>query len=85
MQRQVSDFIWPFLPPYKGVIPNPKMAYLFSNLSILGIIFPKSSKNYPNVKENVASQIKSLHVEGAFIQQLIKGCSVFCLCGHFFF
>ena len=24
-----SDFIWPFLQPYKGVIPNPKMAFIF--------------------------------------------------------
>ena len=23
----ISDFIWPFLKPYMGVIPNPKMAY----------------------------------------------------------
>ena len=22
-----SDFIWPFLPPYMGVIPNPKFMY----------------------------------------------------------
>ena len=22
-----SDFIWPFLQPYMGVIPNPKMAH----------------------------------------------------------
>ena len=25
-----SDFICPFLRPYMGVIPNPKMAFIFS-------------------------------------------------------
>ena len=25
-----SGFVWPFLPPYKGVIPNPKMVFIFS-------------------------------------------------------
>ena len=26
---EASDFIWPFLPPDMGVIPNPKMAFIF--------------------------------------------------------
>ena len=25
----ISDFIWIFLPPYKGVIPNPKTVFIF--------------------------------------------------------
>ena len=33
-----SDFIWIFLPPYKGVIPNPKMVFIFPILCILVII-----------------------------------------------
>ena len=58
-----SDFIWPFLPTYKGVIPNPKMAHIFPILCILGIIFPKSLKNVPKYKgigRFPHSQIKSL-------------------------
>ena len=43
-----SDFIWPFLGPYMGVIPNPKMAFIFPISCILALIFP-------NVKEKVAS------------------------------
>ena len=35
-----SDFIWPFLQPYMGVIPNPKMAFIFPISCILVIIFP---------------------------------------------
>ena len=29
IRKQFSDLIWPFLPPYMGVIPNPKMAFIF--------------------------------------------------------
>ena len=36
----ISDFIWPFLTPYMGVIPNPKMAFIFPILCILVLIFP---------------------------------------------
>ena len=32
-----SDFIWIVLPPYKGVIPNPKMVFIFPNRGF----FPK--------------------------------------------
>ena len=39
-----SEFIWQFLRPYTGTIPNPKKAYIFPILCILGIIFPKSLK-----------------------------------------
>ena len=35
-----SDFIWPFLRPYMGVIPNPKMAFIFPTSCILALIFP---------------------------------------------
>ena len=33
-----SDFIWPFLRPYMGVIPNPKMAFIFPIRCILALI-----------------------------------------------
>ena len=58
-----SDFIWIFLPPYKGVIPNPKMVFIFLILCILVIIFPKCMNNFPNCKEKGSfpkSKIKSL-------------------------
>ena len=58
-----SDFIWPLLPPYKGVIPNPKMVYIFPILYILGIFFPNSLKKNPKCKGKGSFpkfQIKSL-------------------------
>ena len=58
-----SDFIWIFLPPYKGVIPNPKMVLIFPILCILVIIFPKCMKFFPKCKEKGSfpkSKIKSL-------------------------
>ena len=61
----VSDFIWSFLPPYKGVIPNPKMAFIFPILFILVIIFPKALKYFPKCNGKGSfpkSQIKSLGV-----------------------
>ena len=36
----ISDFIWPFLRPYMGVIPNPQMAFIFPISCILALIFP---------------------------------------------
>ena len=36
----LSDFIWPFLPPYMGVIPNQKMTFIFPISCILVLIFP---------------------------------------------
>ena len=39
-KRIVSDFIRPFLTPYMGVIPNPKMAFIFPISCILVLIFP---------------------------------------------
>ena len=53
--RSPSDFIWPFLWPYMGVIPNPKMAFIFPISCILALIFQFLIKNFPNVKEKVAS------------------------------
>ena len=35
-----SDFIWPFLTPYMGVIPNQKMVFIFPISCILVLIFP---------------------------------------------
>ena len=35
-----SDFVWPSVPPYMGVIPNPKMAFIFPISCILVLIFP---------------------------------------------
>ena len=61
----VSDFIWPFLRPYMGVIPNPKMAFIFPISCILALIFPILIKYFPKCvgKGNFPkSQIKSLHV-----------------------
>ena len=43
-----SDFNWPFLRPYMGVIQNPKMAFIFPFSCILELIFS-------NVKVKVAS------------------------------
>ena len=40
IQRADSDFIWPFLLPYMGVIPNPNVAFIFQISCILVIIFP---------------------------------------------
>ena len=36
----LSDFIWPFLKPYMGVIPNPKMVFIFPISCILVLIVP---------------------------------------------
>ena len=58
-----SEFIWQFLRPYTGTIPNPKKAYIFPILCILGIIFPKSLKFFSKYKGKGSfpkSQIKSL-------------------------
>ena len=40
-----------------GVIPNPKMGFIFPISCILALIFPIFKKNiFPNVQEKVASQ-----------------------------
>ena len=74
-----SDFIWPFLRPYIGVIPNPKMAFIFPISCILALIFPILIKYFPKcVGKGIfpKSQIKSLNyymyylcvVVGAYVQ-----------------
>ena len=61
-----SDFIWPFLRPYMGVIPNPKMAFIFPISWILALIFPIFIKHFPKYEGKGSfpkSQIKSLPYE----------------------
>ena len=58
-----SDFIWPFLSPYMGVIPNPKMAFIFPISCILVLIFPIFMIYFPKCEGKGSfpkSQIKSL-------------------------
>ena len=58
-----SDFIWPFLPPYMGVIPNPKMAFIVPISCILVLIFPFFMIYFPKCEGKGSfpkSQIKSL-------------------------
>ena len=62
----VSDFIWPFLRPYMGVIPKPKMAFIFPISCILALIFPILIKYFPKCVGKGSfpkSQIKSLPVD----------------------
>ena len=46
-----SDFIWPFLRPYMGVIPNPKMVFIFPISCILALIFPIVIKYFPKCEK----------------------------------
>ena len=58
-----SDFIWPFLQPYMGVIPNPKIAFIFPISCILALIFPNFMKYIPKCLGKGSfpkSQIESL-------------------------
>ena len=62
---RVSDFIWLFLRPYMGVIPNPKMAFIFPISCILALIFPIFINYFPKYEGKGSfpkSQIKSLRV-----------------------
>ena len=62
----ISDFIWPFLPPYMGVIPNPKMAFIFPISCILVLIFPIFMIYFPKCEGKGSfpkSQIKSLGIK----------------------
>ena len=52
-------FIWPFLQPYMGVIPNPKMAFIFPISCILAIILPILMKYFPKCESFLKSKIKS--------------------------
>ena len=59
-----SDFFWQFLPPHTGVIPNPKMAFIFPISCFLAFIFPFFMKYFPKCSGKGSfpkSQIKSLH------------------------
>ena len=61
----ISDFILPFLRPYMGVIPNPKMAFIFPISCILALIFPILIKYFPKCVGKGSfpkSQIKSLYM-----------------------
>ena len=40
----VSDFNWPFLGPYMGVIPNPKIAFIFPIFMYFSTYFPNFNK-----------------------------------------
>ena len=51
-----SGLILPSLPPYMGVIPNPKVAFIFPISCILEHIFPILWYIFPNVKEKVTSK-----------------------------
>ena len=56
-----SDFIWPFLPPYMRVIPNPKMAFIFPISCILELIFKMLMTHFPKFEGKCSfqkSQIK---------------------------
>ena len=58
-----SDCIWPILLPYMGVIPNPKMAFIFPISCILVSVFPISMIYFPKYEGKGSfpkSQIKSL-------------------------
>ena len=71
-----SDFIWQFLPPYMGVIPNPKMAFIFPISCIFALVFPLFIKYFPKCEEKGSfpkSQIKSLYtkIQTGFSQKLL--------------
>ena len=58
-----SDFIWSFLTPYMGAIPNPKMFFIFPVSCILVLIFPFFMIYFPKSEGQRSfpkSQIKSL-------------------------
>ena len=64
IRSDVSDFIWPFLTPYMGVIPNPTMAF-FPISCILVLIFPFFIIYFPKCEGKGSfpkSQINSLDV-----------------------
>ena len=57
----ISDFIWPCLAPYMGVIPNPKMAFIFPISCIVTLIFLIFMKYFPKCSG-----------KGSFPKSLIK-------------
>ena len=77
-----SDFIWPFLWPYMGVIPNPKTAFIFPISFILALIFPILTKYFHKCEGKgsfLKSQIKSLHPKDTSCKPCnINLCRVLC-------
>ena len=73
---ETSDFIWQFLPPYMGVMPNPKMAFIFPISCIFALIFPLFIKYFPKCEGKGSfpkSQIKSLEIpETGFLRTRLK-------------
>ena len=72
----VSDFIWPFLRPYMGVIPNPKMAFIFPISCILALTFPILIKYFPKCVGKGSfpkSHIKSLGVINILAHSILEG------------
>ena len=62
---ELSNFIWPFLRPYMGVIPNPKMVFIFPISCIFALVFPIVIKYFPICEGKgsfLKSQIKSLEL-----------------------
>ena len=69
-----SDFIWPFLRPYMGVIPNPKMAFIFPISCILALIFPILIQYFPKCVGKGSfpkSQIKSLSTQKNHLNEMV--------------
>ena len=70
LQSECSDFIWPFLRPYMGVIPNPKMVFIFPISCILAFIFPILIKYFLKCEGKgsfLKSQIKPLEWKPVWI------------------
>ena len=64
-QYNISYFIQPFILPYIGVIPNLKMAFIFTISCILVLIFPIFMIYFPKCEGKGSfpkSQIKSLNM-----------------------
>ena len=62
-----SDFIWPILRPFMGVIPNLKIAFIFPISCIFRTYFPNFIKYFPKCERKgsfLKSQLKSLGVTG---------------------
>ena len=57
-----SAFLWPFLPSSKGVIPYPKMVFIFPILCIFQrLFFAKFLEKSQNVREKVAPKNANLN------------------------
>ena len=73
LSNTTSDFIWPFLTPYRGVIPNPKKAFIFPISCILVLIFPIFMIYFPKCEG-----------KGSFPKPQIKSLTKFLMGGGFF-